>query len=57
VKRLWEQGLVDLYASASDYPVSFRLIPANASFRPVDAAHLHWLPGVRLAVALTGQAG
>jgi CubicO group peptidase (beta-lactamase class C family) len=57
VMQLWEQGVVDLYASARDYPRAFRLIPANASFRPVDAAHLHWLPGARPAVALTGQAG
>jgi len=34
VMKLWEQGLVDLDAPASDYLRTFRLIPANPSFRP-----------------------
>jgi hypothetical protein len=44
-------------ALVESWPVHWGLIPADASFRPVDAAYLHWLPGARLAVALTGQAG
>ena len=34
VMQLREQGLVDLDAPASDYLRTFRLIPANPSFRP-----------------------
>jgi CubicO group peptidase (beta-lactamase class C family) len=34
VMQLWEQGLVDLDAPATDYLRTFRLIPAKPSFRP-----------------------
>jgi CubicO group peptidase (beta-lactamase class C family) len=40
VIQLWEQGLVDLDAPASDYLRSFRLVPAKASFRPATMRHL-----------------
>ena len=40
VMQLWEQGLVDLDAPASDYLRAYRLIPAKASFRPVTLRHL-----------------
>jgi CubicO group peptidase (beta-lactamase class C family) len=40
VMQLWEQGLLDLDAPAKDYLRSFRLIPAEASFRPVTVRHL-----------------
>jgi CubicO group peptidase (beta-lactamase class C family) len=33
VMQLWERGLVDLDAPASDYLRAYRLIPANAGFR------------------------
>jgi CubicO group peptidase (beta-lactamase class C family) len=34
VMQLWERGLVDLDAPASDYLRAYRLIPAKAGFRP-----------------------
>jgi CubicO group peptidase (beta-lactamase class C family) len=37
VMQLWEQGLVDHDAPASDYLCSFRLIPAKAASAPLDA--------------------
>jgi CubicO group peptidase (beta-lactamase class C family) len=40
VMQLWEQGLVDLDAPASDYLRAYRLIPAKASFRPATLRHL-----------------
>ena len=40
VMQLWEQGLVDLDAPASDYLRAYRLIPAKASFRPSTLRHL-----------------
>jgi CubicO group peptidase (beta-lactamase class C family) len=40
VMQLWEQGLVDLDAPASGYLRGYRLIPANASFRPATLRHL-----------------
>jgi CubicO group peptidase (beta-lactamase class C family) len=40
VMQLWEQGLVDLDAPASDYRRAYRLIPAKASSRPATLRHL-----------------
>ncbi len=40
VMQLWEQGLIDLDAPASDYLRAYRLIPAKASFRPATVRHL-----------------
>lgn len=40
VMQLWEQGLVDLDAPASDYLRAFRLVPAKPGFRPVTLRHL-----------------
>ena len=40
VMQLWEQGLVDLDAPASDYLRDYRLIPARPSFRPATLRHL-----------------
>ncbi len=40
VLQLWERGLVDLDAPASDYLRSFRLVPARAEFAPVTVRHL-----------------
>ena len=40
VMQLWEQGLVDLDAPASNYLRGYRLIPARASFRPATLRHL-----------------
>jgi CubicO group peptidase (beta-lactamase class C family) len=40
VMQLWEQGLVDLDAPASDYLRGYRLIPARASFAPATVRHL-----------------
>jgi CubicO group peptidase (beta-lactamase class C family) len=40
VMQLEEQGLVDLEAPANDYLHSYRLIPAEASFRPARLRHL-----------------
>lgn len=40
VMQLWEQGLVDLDAPASDYLRAYQLIPAEASFRPATVRHL-----------------
>ena len=40
VMQLWEQGLVDLDAPASDYLRSVQLAPAKASFRPATVRHL-----------------
>src|SRR6476646_9483727 len=40
VMQLWEQGLVDLDASANDYLCSFQLVLAKASFRPATVRHL-----------------
>jgi CubicO group peptidase (beta-lactamase class C family) len=34
VMQLWEQGLVDLDAAADDYLRAYRLIPAEAGWRP-----------------------
>jgi CubicO group peptidase (beta-lactamase class C family) len=38
--QLWEQGLIDLDAPANDYMRTFRLVPAQASFRPATVRHL-----------------
>jgi CubicO group peptidase (beta-lactamase class C family) len=40
VMQLWERGLIDLEAPASEYLRAFRLIPAKASFRPATVRHL-----------------
>jgi CubicO group peptidase (beta-lactamase class C family) len=40
VMQLWEQGLVDLDAPANDYLRAYRLIPAQARFRPATLRHL-----------------
>jgi CubicO group peptidase (beta-lactamase class C family) len=40
VLQLWEQGLVDLDAPANDYLRTYRLIPANTSWRPATLRHL-----------------
>jgi CubicO group peptidase (beta-lactamase class C family) len=40
VMQLWEHGLVDLDAPASNYLRSFRLVPARTTLRPVTIRHL-----------------
>ncbi|HZS88058.1 MAG TPA: serine hydrolase domain-containing protein [Chloroflexota bacterium] len=40
VMQLWEQGLVDLDVPANDYLRAYRLIPAQAGFRPATVRHL-----------------
>jgi CubicO group peptidase (beta-lactamase class C family) len=40
VMQLWERGLIDLDAPASDYLRAYRLVPAKASFRPATVRHL-----------------
>jgi CubicO group peptidase (beta-lactamase class C family) len=40
VMQLWEQGLVDLDAPANHYLRAYRLVPANAGFRPATMRHL-----------------
>jgi len=40
VMQLWERGLVDLDAPASEYLRAFQLIPARADFRPATVRHL-----------------
>ncbi len=40
VMQLWEQGLLDLDAPASDYLRAYRLVPARPGFRPATVRHL-----------------
>lgn len=40
VMQLWEQGLLDLDAPASDYLRAYKLIPAKAAHRPATVRHL-----------------
>jgi CubicO group peptidase (beta-lactamase class C family) len=40
VMQLWEQGLIDLDAPASDYLRAYNLIPAKAKHRPATVRHL-----------------
>jgi CubicO group peptidase (beta-lactamase class C family) len=40
IMQLWERGLVDLDAPASDYLRAFRLVPASESWRRVTLRHL-----------------
>lgn len=40
IMQLWEQGFVDLDAPANDYLRAFKLIPAEAGFRPATIRHL-----------------
>jgi CubicO group peptidase (beta-lactamase class C family) len=40
VMQLWEQGLVDLDASANDYLRTFRLVPVKQTMRPATVRHL-----------------
>lgn len=40
VMQLWERGLVDLDAPASEYLRSYRLVPARPGFTPVTLRHL-----------------
>jgi CubicO group peptidase (beta-lactamase class C family) len=40
VMQLWEEGLVDLDAPANDYLRAYRLISAEAGFRPATVRHL-----------------
>ena len=40
VMQLCEQGLLDLDAPANDYLHTFRLVPAEPSFRPATVRHL-----------------
>jgi CubicO group peptidase (beta-lactamase class C family) len=40
VMQLWEQGQVDLDAPANHYLRSYRLVPAEAGFRPATVRHL-----------------
>jgi CubicO group peptidase (beta-lactamase class C family) len=40
VMQLWEQGRVDLDAPANDYLRAYKLVPTNASWRPVSVRHL-----------------
>src|SRR5690348_6691160 len=40
VLQLWERGRIDLDAPANDYLHAYKLIPAQASFRPATVRHL-----------------
>lgn len=40
VLQLWEQGLIDLDAPANDYLRAYKLVPAQANFRPATVRHL-----------------
>jgi CubicO group peptidase (beta-lactamase class C family) len=40
VMQLWEQGLLDLDAPASDYLRAYTLVPAKATHRPATVRHL-----------------
>ena len=40
VMQLWEQGLVDLDAPANDYLRAYKLVPAQAGWRPATLRHL-----------------
>jgi CubicO group peptidase (beta-lactamase class C family) len=40
VMQLWEAGWVDLDASANDYLRAYRLVPAEAGWRPATLRHL-----------------
>ena len=40
IMQLWEQGVVDLDAPASDSLRAFRLVAANPGFRPATVRHL-----------------
>ncbi len=40
VMQLWEGGLVDLDAPANDYLRAYKLVPAEAGFRPATPRHL-----------------
>ena len=40
VMQLWEQGRVDLDAPANDYLRAYRLVPAEAGWRPATLRHL-----------------
>jgi CubicO group peptidase (beta-lactamase class C family) len=40
VMQLWEVGLVDLDGPANDYLQTYRLVPAEAGFRPPTVRHL-----------------
>jgi CubicO group peptidase (beta-lactamase class C family) len=40
VMQLWEQGLLDLDAPASDYLRAYKLVPARATHRPATVRHL-----------------
>lgn len=40
VMQLWEQGLVDLDAPANEYLRAYKLVPAEAGWRPTTMRHL-----------------
>jgi CubicO group peptidase (beta-lactamase class C family) len=40
VMQLWERGLVDLDGPANDYLDSYKLVPAEAGWRPATVRHL-----------------
>ncbi len=40
VMQLWERGLLDLDAPASDYLRAYKLVPAKATHRPATVRHL-----------------
>jgi CubicO group peptidase (beta-lactamase class C family) len=40
VMQMWEQGLVDLDAPASNYLRAYRLVPADTDWRPATLRHL-----------------
>ena len=40
VMQLWERGLIDLDSPANEYLRSYRLVPADASWRPATVRHL-----------------
>ena len=55
VMQLWEQGLIDLDAPANDYLRAYKLIPAEASFRPATVRHLlTHTAGIREVLHLSG---
>ena len=40
IMQLWDQGLVDLDAPANDYLRAYKLVPAEAAWRPATLRHL-----------------
>src|SRR5437879_2427676 len=55
VMQLWEQGVVELDASANDYLRAYKLVPGKAGFRPATVRHLlTHTAGIREVLHLPG---